>query len=91
MMFPPPYEKLARFAGNLATCLEAGVGVEKSLEKGHAKRPWPAVFAARLRESRPLPVARQVREVCPHLRQFERTWNGSCDSRTSLLHVAFLS
>ncbi len=31
-MFPVPYEKLAHFAGNLATCLEAGVGVEQSLK-----------------------------------------------------------
>ncbi len=28
----PPYNKLAHFAGNLATCLEAGVGVEQSLK-----------------------------------------------------------
>ncbi|MDA1053289.1 MAG: type II secretion system F family protein [Planctomycetota bacterium] len=31
-MFTPPYDKLAHFAGNLATCLEAGVGVEQSLK-----------------------------------------------------------
>lgn len=30
-MFDVPYEKLGRFAGNLATCLEAGVGIEKGL------------------------------------------------------------
>lgn len=34
-LFPCPYDKLARFAGNLATCLEAGVGVEKSLENAN--------------------------------------------------------
>lgn len=28
----PPYDKLAQFAGNLATCLEAGVGIEQSLK-----------------------------------------------------------
>ena len=28
----PPYDKLAHFAGNLATCLEAGVGIEQSLK-----------------------------------------------------------
>ncbi len=28
----PPYEKLARFAGDLATCLSAGLGVPKSLK-----------------------------------------------------------
>lgn len=28
----PPYDKLAHFAGNLATCLETGVGVEQSLK-----------------------------------------------------------
>jgi len=32
MMFEVPYEKLGRFAGNLATCLEAGVGVEQALK-----------------------------------------------------------
>ena len=31
-MFAPPYEQLSRFAGNLATCLEAGVETTKSLE-----------------------------------------------------------
>lgn len=31
-MFSPPYDKLSRFAGNLATCLEAGVDVDKSFE-----------------------------------------------------------
>lgn len=30
-MLSPPYDKLAHFAGNLATCLEAGVGVEQGL------------------------------------------------------------
>jgi type II secretory pathway component PulF len=34
-LFPCPYDKLARFSGNLATCLEAGVGVEKSLENAN--------------------------------------------------------
>ena len=31
-MIEVPYEKLGRFAGNLATCLEAGVGVEQALK-----------------------------------------------------------
>lgn len=31
-MFSARYDKLAHFAGNLATCLEAGVGVEQSLK-----------------------------------------------------------
>jgi type II secretory pathway component PulF len=31
-MLAPPYEKLSRFAGNLATCLESGVEIKKSLE-----------------------------------------------------------
>lgn len=31
-LLSPPYDKLAHFAGNLATCLEAGVGVEQSLK-----------------------------------------------------------
>jgi type II secretory pathway component PulF len=31
-MFELPFEKLGRFAGNLATCLEAGVDVEKALK-----------------------------------------------------------
>lgn len=35
-MFSPPYEKLSRFAGNLATCLAAGVEIDKSFE--NAKR-----------------------------------------------------
>jgi len=30
-LFEVPYEKLGRFAGNLATCLEAGIGIEQSL------------------------------------------------------------
>ena len=30
-MFEVPYEKLGRFAGNLATCLQAGVGIAKGL------------------------------------------------------------
>ena len=31
-MFKPPYRELAQFAGNLATCLEAGVGLEQGIE-----------------------------------------------------------
>jgi type IV pilus assembly protein PilC len=32
LMFEVPFEKLGRFAGNLATCLEAGVAVEQALK-----------------------------------------------------------
>ncbi len=32
LMFEVPYEKLGRFAGNLATCLEAGVSIEQALK-----------------------------------------------------------
>lgn len=32
LRFAPPYEELSRFANSLATCLEAGVGMERSLE-----------------------------------------------------------
>lgn len=31
-LLSPPYDKLANFACNLATCLEAGVGIEQSLK-----------------------------------------------------------
>ncbi len=31
-MLTPPFRELARFAGNLATCVEAGVGLEQSLK-----------------------------------------------------------
>ncbi len=62
-MFDVPYENLGRFAGNLATSLEAGVSTEQALSSSRralAKTPFGgAVESAllRVRQGTPLPEA----------------------------------
>ncbi|MEO8494818.1 MAG: type II secretion system F family protein [Planctomycetota bacterium] len=55
-LLSPPYDKLAHFAGNLATCLEAGVGVEQSLKTASRSLAgtWlaPALQVSRTRVSK---------------------------------------
>lgn len=66
-MFAPRYDKLAHFAGNLATCLEAGVGVEKSLQsagRSLARTPLgPALQVSLTRVSKGVTLAESLAAV----------------------------